>query len=239
MTVLNVMLRPDHALVATDSVATDLRDWGPAALIPKAAFLPSARLLFAATGNVLLLSEAFNGAILRSDREPADLRSWLPGTLKDVQAHTVAEARRLHPEENIDWTQSGRLYVFGWSSRDERIVGDVYAPDADWCDVSLQDGVEVNPPLLLQPDEPNPLAEVSQGLDLLPLISRQWRAEDARPLEDRNLIGGPIVFHSLIHAPQMAERDGGDAILMQSRHMGTVQGWEALAAEIDRRGPLQ
>lgn len=230
MTSVNCILRPNFVAVATDTVATDARDWGPAFMLPKAQFLPTARALLVATGAVLLLEASMVAAIRAAACSIEDLRAVLPPVLRQAHQQAMGYARALHPEEDDDWESGARIYAFGWSDSAQRFIGDCYAVLDDWEPEALEDGVDVNPGIWCAEGQDDPLASVRGPLDLCELVRLQQAAEQERPPEDQNLIGGHVMLYTLTHHPDA--EDGGEPVVMQVRRMGELPGWPGLLSVI-------
>jgi len=196
VTAINCILQPGWVAVATDTLTTDTRDWGPFMLTAKAHFFPPAEALFACTGAGQMMTQAFNWALVRSITDVDALCAALPEVIRAGHAAGVEAMRARQTDDDHEWESGGKLFVFGWSATAGRFVGYRFSV-ADGCAAEkLGDGPHRCP---AQPEEIR--ASLRQPPDLCRLTAFQQTEELRKAPEDRNLIGGHLMLYMLVHSP--------------------------------------
>jgi hypothetical protein len=109
MTAINYSLSPTLVALATDTLVTDGRDWWPAFLTPKAAFIPHLEALITCNGMMSVMRDAFNYALSSVADNIEDLTAWLPAICRRSFGESLSLTRLMHPPtEDFSWADSRR-----------------------------------------------------------------------------------------------------------------------------------
>lgn len=207
MTAINSLLRPDHVLIATDTLATDVRDLGPGYMVPKVFPLPQAQALIASTGSVAALNgvmeEAFKACVDSLD----DLLAVIPPTARKLHEQATAYVRLWQPEDDYSWETNGRLFLFGWDDSCGRFVGYSLRARDGFTPERLADGVHLSPASVGR----IPHQDVQNAHDLRKAVAFQQYVELDLPERERNIIGGYVVTYQLSLSP------AGDVVIAAQR----------------------
>lgn len=194
MSAIIIDLRPDKALIATDTLAVDLQG-APSGFTSKAFVLPHINLVIAGTGIAGISSAWFR--YVNEVLSPLGIEGLNATTQQHLKGMFEAEFARRWPGINL---HSTTVYHVGVSELDGSIKGYRY---------SLSEGFEPKPlpyRVLCKPSA----GKFPDGLDdystLVELMCRQKALEESKPFGDRQHIGGGIQLIELSSTGAMSAR---------------------------------
>lgn len=194
MTAINFSLTPNYIGVATDTLATDARDWWPAYLTSKAMFLPHLDGLVTAAAFPLMMQDTYNFALTAPVSDVEGLAPLLQPICRRAFHQSMALVRSMHPQgEDLSWSQDGFLALFGKSERKRRLIGIRFSPQNDFAPELLADGVYTSPVFAH-----SPATIGAHNANLLCEITRAQSDQELRKSPaNRNAIGGDVLLWEL------------------------------------------
>lgn len=180
MTITNWELSPSHAAIVNDCLASD-RDYAPHCFTTKGRALPHLQIIMGVKGAVhpmqALWERCMSGMLVRGVTE-------LAAVAQPLLAHAYGQVRHMMPEDEC------AVFLFGWSTAAQRVVGFAYRVENGFECERLEDGAAQIPGLR---------GPIPGRWDQ---IARQQQWEDrSLPVPDRDNIGGWLVRHQLVAVP--------------------------------------
>jgi len=194
MSVNNFSLSPKSVMLATDTLASDVRDWWPSAMASKAAFVPHLGVLITGRAWSDMISACLNYSLFAPVRDVDGLVPAFPSICRQAYREGVALLAAAQPGDSYLSDNAAAINLFGWSNAQQRIVGYRFDGQHDFGPAALPDGIHAHPQFS---GFPAPLSEPGPASILRDMAIRQHQLELCRPIEERNAIGGDILIWTL------------------------------------------